>query len=64
MKPGDVTLHGEIVMRDGSLLQEGAVYVSLVQALKAHRYGWRLLRAECRDHRTVDYVIRRQTTNA
>ena len=64
MKPGDVTLHGEIVTRDGSLAAHGSIYVSFTQALKAHRFGWRIIEAKCKANGQMLFVIRRRPTYA
>ena len=57
-RPGDVTPQGDIVCQDGVLLRAGAVYVSLVQALRAYRHGWRIRNAICRKNGTF-FVIQR-----
>lgn len=57
--PGEVTPKGDITLADGTFLEAGMVYVSLPQALKAHRFGWRIV--ECRaGHDMAVYAVRRR----
>jgi hypothetical protein len=42
LRTGDVTAAGDIVTLDGSLLHEGAIWVTPEQATNASYYGWRI----------------------
>lgn len=62
MKPGTVTPCGRIVTRDGKLLAAGSIYVTLPEALKAHRYGWRIIAAMCDRQDRPFYTVARKAT--
>jgi hypothetical protein len=67
MKPGQVAPCGRILTRDRKLLASGSIYVTLPEALKAHRYGWRIVAAHCDKDKRAYFTISRKaatTTNS